>query len=339
MVRHSMWLGLAVLTGALSMQARAQPAADLTGVYKAKGGELAIIQAESESLVYYSGVFPQGQSVGTCECLLALQQKKSPTEWLLRSSDSSDAWTLRLDSKKMMLQSSQPGCCGANFPGAGPFTPGHAKPVQACKVKASRAYFYAPDEQSTQRKTFVVSGDSVEVYVPATEPDMVPARFKGPKKATVGLLKLAELDCGQQASTTPAAPPQGSGGLTPLTGRWTGVEREGAGYIIRESCESHSPRFHLKSGGDLEMDYGQEQEHLKVTELKPGAAGAYSLELKHGSGSKETVEWTVADAKQGIVQLKGSSTFPKGALFVRDDKKAAIPKEKEKKGCDESEEE
>ncbi|MFL5346042.1 MAG: hypothetical protein ACJ8AT_14730 [Hyalangium sp.] len=337
MVRHSMWLGLAVLTGALSTQARAQPAADLTGVYKTKGGELAVLQAENESLLYYSGVFPQGNSVGTCECLLALQQKKSPTEWTLRGSDSSDAWALRLDPKKLTLQSSQPGCCGAGFPGSGAFTRGNVKPPQSCKVKASRAYFYAPDEQNTQRKMFVVAGDSVEAYVPAVEPDLVPARFKGSKKATVGLLKLAELDCQQQASNAPSAPATGAGSIASLAGKWTGVEREGQGYVIREYCESHTPRFNLKPGGDVDMDYGREKEHLKVTDLKSGAAGAYTLELKHDSGSKEPVEWTVADAKQGIVQLKGSSTFPKGALFVRDDKKAGIPKER--KGCDESEEE
>jgi hypothetical protein len=329
--------GLAVLAGAFSPQARAQAPADLTGVYKAKGSELAVIQAENESLVYYSAGFPQGTSVGTCECLLALQQKKSPTEWTLRGSDTSDAWTLRVDSKKLALQSRQPGCCGAGWPGSGPFSLGGVKPPQTCKVKASRAWFYAPDAKNTQRKTFVVAGDSVEAYVPDAEPDLVPARFKGGKKVTAGLLKREELDCPQPASTASRTPPPGAGGVASLAGKWTGVEREGQGYVIREYCESHTPRFTLKPGGDLEVDYGQEQEHLKVTGIHPGAAGAYTLELKHDSGSKETVEWTVSDAKQGIIQLKGSSTFSKGALFVRDDKKASIPKER--KGCAESEEE
>lgn len=337
MVRHSMWLGLAVLTGALSTQARAQAATDLTGIYKARGGELAVLQAENDTLVYYSGAFPQGQSMGTCECLLALQKKKSPTEWALQGGDPQDAWTLTVAPKKLELNSNQPNCCGAGFPGSGSISRSAVKPPQTCKVKAAKAYFYAADANNTQRKTFVVSGDSVEAYVPGVDADYVLARFKGPKKASVGLLRTNEVDCPKQASTSPSAPATGSGSFAAVAGKWTGVEKESTGYVIREACESHSPRFTLKPGGELEMDYGQEQEHLKVTELKPGAAGAYTLELKHDSGSKETVQWTTVDAKQGIVQLKGSSTFPQGALFVRDDKKAAIPKER--KGCAESEEE
>jgi len=337
-VRHSRLLGLAVLAGVLSTQASAEAPSDLTGVYKTKSGELAIIQAEGESLLYYSGSFPQGSSVGTCECLLTLQKKKSPTEWNLKEGDSQSAWTLRIDTKSLTLQGTQPACCGANFPGTVPFSVAGMKPPQTCKVKASRASFYAPDEKNTRRKAFVVSGDSVETYVRAADPDLVLARFKSGKNVTAGLLKREELDCPQPASTASHAASPSSGGVaSPLAGKWTGVEREGQGYVIREYCESHTPRFNLKPGGDLDMDLGQEKEHLKVTAVQPGAAGAYTLELKHDSGSKESVAWTVSDAKQGIIQLKGSSTFPQGALFVRDDKKAGIPTER--KGCEESEEE
>jgi hypothetical protein len=337
-VRRSMKFGLAVLAGALSTLAGAAAPMDLTGVYATKAGELAVIQADNESLVYYSGSFPQGKSAGTCDCLLTLQKKKSPTEWTLQGGESSDAWTLRIDPKKLALQSSQPSCCGKGFPGSGPVSRGSAKPPQTCKVKASRAWFYAPDEKNTQRKAFVVAGDSVEVYVPAVEPGLVPARFKTAKKATAGLLRREELDCPQQASTASRPPAAAPLDVTPLAGKWTGVEREGQGYVIREYCESHTPRFNLKPTGDLEMDFGHEKEHLKVTGLKSGAeAGAYTVELTHDSGSKESVEWTVSDAKQGIVQLKGSSLFHNGALFVRDDQKAGIPTQH--KGCAESEEE
>jgi hypothetical protein len=58
---------------------------------------LGVIQADNQTLVFYIGTFPQGSSVGICECVLSLQQKKTPSEWTLRSSDASAQWTLRVD--------------------------------------------------------------------------------------------------------------------------------------------------------------------------------------------------------------------------------------------------
>ncbi|WP_224247956.1 hypothetical protein [Hyalangium gracile] len=200
-LRRGLTVGLALLAGAMSPPASAQPTAELTGVYETKGGELAVIQASNESFVYYSSSFPQGESVGLCECLLGLREKKSPTEWKLRGTDSPADWTLRIESKKLTLQGDGSGCCGAGWPGADSFARKSPKTPQLCKVKAKRAYFHALDEANTQRKAFVVEGDTVEVYLPATEPALVPARFKGPKKTTAGLLKLEDLDCQEQAST------------------------------------------------------------------------------------------------------------------------------------------
>jgi hypothetical protein len=87
------------------------------------------------------------------------------------------------------------------------------------------------------------------------------------------------------------------------------------------------------------MNYGQEDELLKVSVLKAGStAGTYTLELTRPGGTKDKVEWTVADEKKGLVRLKGTgdSYFRDGVLFVRDDKKAAIPLRRDK--CDEEEE-
>ena len=125
----------------------------------------------------------------------------------------------------------------------------------------------------------------------------------------------------------------------PLEGTWTQVEREGKGYVIRQYCDSNTPGFKLQPNGDWWMNYGQDDESLKVTALKPGTtAGAYTLELTRPGGAKEKVEWTVADAKTGIARLKGGkdSFFRGGMLFVREDKKAALPVRSEK--CDEEEE-
>ena len=73
--------------------------------------------------------------------------------------------------------------------------------------------------------------------------------------------------------------------------------------------------------------------------LKPGnAAGAYTLELTRPGGTKEPLEWAVTDEKKGLVRIKGTgdSFFRDGVLFVRDDKKAAVPLRRDK--CDEEEE-
>lgn len=141
---------------------------------------------------------------------------------------------------------------------------------------------------------------------------------------------LAAAAGAQQAATVNAKP---------LAGTWTQVEREGKGYVIRQYCDSTTPGFKLQPNGDWWMNYGQDDESLKLTTLRAGAtAGAYTLELTRTSGSKEKVEWTVADAKKGIARLKGTgdSFFRGGMLFVREDKKAALPVRSEK--CDEEEE-
>jgi hypothetical protein len=188
--------GLAVLLGALSAMAGAQQSGDLTGVYASKGGELAVIQGDPEAFVYYGSVFPQGQSVGTCTCTLELQQKASPSQWTLRGAEPEEMWTLRIEPKKLSVELQQAAsCCGAGWPGVDSFSRSGVKPLQACKVKAPRAHFLAMDEKNTQRKAFVVAGDTVDVYIPADDPSLVFARFKGSKKATVGLLKSTELDC------------------------------------------------------------------------------------------------------------------------------------------------
>jgi len=335
--RRNVARGLAVLAAALAAVAGAQPSGDLTGVYSSEGSKLAVLQGDNESLVYYESVFPQGQSVGICTCSLVLQQKTSPTQWTLLGAEPEEVWALRIEPKKLVVETQQTaGCCGAGWPGVDWFSRPEVEPLQACKVKAPRAHFLAMDEKNTQRKAFVVAGDTVDIYIPVDDPSLVFARFKGPKKATVGLLKSAELDCPANAAAPSA---QAAMDVRPLVGTWTRVEREGKGYAIREYCDAATTRFKLQPNGDWEMSYGQEDEVLKVSSLKPGGtAGAYTLELTHPSGKKQQVEWTVADEKKGLVRLKGTgdSYFRDGVLFVRDNKKAAIPLRPDK--CDEEEE-
>lgn len=332
-VRWSGVLGLSVALWGLGAGAR-QPAADATGVYSKQGGELAILQGDNETLVYYGGTFPQGQSVGTCECSFVVEQKQGASRWALRNPDSEAPWTLLLEPQKLVLESQGvPGCCGAGFSGVDTFSRASTQPPLSCKVKAPRAYFHGSEARNPQRKAFVVAGDAVQVYVPAEEPRLVPARFVG-KKSVVGLLPRDMLECAAQGTTASAPPPALD--VKPMVGAWLNVKRKGRGYVIEQSCGAETPRFSIAPSGDVALEYGQEGARAKVTTATPAAAGAYSLVLTHESGSKETLAWSVVDAKRDIVRLKGGSGFfQRGELFVRESRKGAIPVRAEK--CDEFE--
>src|SRR5690606_25537949 len=122
------------------------------------------------------------------------------------SLDSEAPWTLRVEPKKLVLESGgTAGCCGEGWRGMDTFQRASWKAPVACKVKAPRAYFHASDAENTQRKAFVVEGDSVQVYVPDFEPALVPARFVA-KRTTVGLLKREELDCAAPGGPAASAP-------------------------------------------------------------------------------------------------------------------------------------
>ncbi|MCP3141047.1 hypothetical protein [Pyxidicoccus xibeiensis] len=333
MESRQVWLGLTVV--AWAALAVAQPVAEVTGLYRKEGAELAVLQGDKETLLHYGAGFPQGQSVGTCECPLVLQRKESATRWALKSTDSEDTWTLRLEPEQLVLEDGSPQCCGAGWPGREVLPRKGVTPLRGCKVTAPRAYFHDSDAKNTQRKAFVVAGDAVQVYVPPLEPDLVPARFAGAKSATVGLLRRDQLDCKAQGSGAGASAPAPVE-VKSLVGRWVQVQRKGKGYVIDQPCSAENPSFSLQVSGVLDVEYGQEGEQLKVTGSKPGRAGAYTLEVTGPSGSRETLEWTVADAKRNIVQLKGGTGFFRGGtLFVREEKKSGIPVRAEK--CDEFE--
>lgn len=331
-LRWSGVLGLCVGLWTLGAGAQ-QPAADASGVYSKEGSELAVLQGDNETLVYYEGTFPQGQSVGTCECSFVVGRKQ-PSRWTLKNPDSEAPWTLRLEAQQLVLESQgTPGCCGAGFSGVDTFTRASTQPPLACKVKAPRVYFQGSDAGNPKRKAFVVAGDAVEVYVPGEEPSLVPARFLG-KKSVVGLLPREQLDCGARGSTASAPPPALD--VKSMAGSWLNVRRKGKGYVIEQPCGASTPRFTVAPSGDMELEYGQEGERVKVTTATPAAKGAYTLVLAREGGSTETLAWTVVDAKKEIVRLKGGSGFfQRGELFVRESRKGGIPVQAET--CDEFE--
>ncbi len=315
---------VAVVCG-VPLVVQAQTAGDLTGVYTKEGGELAILQGDNETLVRYEAGFPQGESVGTCDCSFVVQQK-SASRWTLRGEDAEGEWALRVGSGKLVVEGSGQGCCGAGWPGSDEFKRAQTGSFLSCKVKEPRAYFHASDAANTQRKVYVVAGDAVQALVPATEPDLVPARFKGPRKTTVGLLERKQLEC--------TAPGVQAEQLQPLAGTWIELTKKGKGYVISKPCAAETRSFTLKpASAELEIQLGQESTTAKVTKLEPGSgAGAYALGLTLEGGTHEQVEWKVTDAGKGIVSLNSSDLFSRSHTYVRSDKKGKFPVEAEK-GC------
>ncbi|WNG17441.1 hypothetical protein [Cystobacter fuscus] len=329
-MRH--WMGIVGwVVGMGALAAGAQPAGDATGVYKKAGGKLAIVQGDNETLVHYQGSFPQGESAGTCECTLVVKSKTA-TRWTLAGPDLAPGkLSLAVAPGRFVLEGTNPGCCGAGWSGRDEFSRAQAAtPPASCKVSAPRVYFQATDEGNTQRKAYVVQGDTVEAYLPATEPDLVPARFKG-KKTTAGLLQRTQLECA--AAPAAAAPPAVKAEqLQPLAGKWVELTKKGKGYVIFKPCSAETRAFTLQpDGARMEIQLGQESTSVRVTKLEPGAGtGAYVLELTPEGGQGEQVEWKVTDAAKGIVSLTSPELFARSHTYVRDAKKGAFRVDAEK---------
>ncbi len=89
-------------------------------------------------------------------------------------------------------------CYHATAPqGLIPFASG---PTQ-CSIKAERAFFYEVPTKLLERHPYVQRGDVVQIIPTPDGPDSgetgyVIGLFQGPKRATLGLLKSSELDCG-----------------------------------------------------------------------------------------------------------------------------------------------
>ncbi|RKH11878.1 hypothetical protein D7V97_10055 [Corallococcus sp. CA053C] len=325
------------LMGAVS-NASAQGPGGLTGVYSKDGGALAIVEGSNETLVHYSAGFPQGDSVGTCDCALVVQRKTS-TRWTLNVAGETEPWTLRVEPQRLVLETKAPGCCGAGYPGKDSFTRGTPQPLTLCKVKASKAGFFASDAANTPRKTFVVSGDAVEAYLDPVEPDLIPARFQGPQKATVGLIKRADLDCvADTAAPKTAQAPVAADKLQPFAGTWVELTRKGKGFVILKPCSAKTRSFTLKPAtGEVEVQLGQEATTLKVTSLTAGkGAGAWVLGLTSAEGKPEALQWKTADAAKGTVSVTSPDLFSQSHDYVRQEKQSAFPV-KQETGCDEYE--
>ncbi|HEX5747477.1 MAG TPA: hypothetical protein VFZ09_14625 [Archangium sp.] len=331
--KMTVWMLLALWLGA-SGSARAQGSGSVTGRYEKDGGELLILEGDNETLVRYEAGFEQGNSVGSCECPLVVKQK-SGERWTLQGAGSSDTWSLKLEPTRLVLEGKTPACCGMGWPGTDTFERSAVRAPSTCKVKADRANFFDSQSAATPRKAYVVAGDTVEVFLPGSEPRRVPARFKGPRKSTVGLLERAQLDCPQPGAPQAARPPVEAQRLRPFAGKWLELTRKGRGFVLFKPCAANTRSFTVRpASGELEVELGQETTVTKVVGLRPGPAGSQSLEVMYESGTLETVGWKELDARKGLVSVKSPELFSQGREYVREDRKSAYPVQVET-GCDE----
>jgi hypothetical protein len=163
---------------------------DVSGTYDAKGRTVHVLVGQNDLYVSYSDLFGRER---TCTCL-AHAQKASGAQWKF-DENAGLAGTIELDGKHVRFElSGPPDCCGAGWPGLPMFDAAARTPSTSCKVKAARAHFH--DDTGEKLPAYVQKGDAVDVVpAPSNLGPFVLARFMGPKKWTLGLLKKKELAC------------------------------------------------------------------------------------------------------------------------------------------------
>jgi hypothetical protein len=183
-------VSLAMVAGG---HAVAQAPVDHSGVFKSEIGEISIMLGNGEAIVSYGAVF--GATAHICDWVATGRAEGNGT-YVFKAD--TDVITLRLSVGGASLEATEglPTYCGAGWPGDCFGMPPDRR-VEACTVKAGRAYFYGTDSPPARRRAFVVRGDQV-FTLPCQHnegDDFVLARFSGPKGATIGLLRRVDLSC------------------------------------------------------------------------------------------------------------------------------------------------
>lgn len=167
---------------------------DPTGLWKGPQGNLALALAGDTLAFSYVSVF--GEAAHICEGGgVAVRAGEGRYEY--EDEEGTVAFLIGQEGVRLEMAEGIPSFCGANWPGE-KFPREGFTPPRSCAITAARAYFHTPGPLPPLRgRAYVVAGDPVEVMpVDQTgENGWVLARFKGPKRATVGLLRETDLAC------------------------------------------------------------------------------------------------------------------------------------------------
>jgi hypothetical protein len=166
---------------------------DHTGAFESRIGEISIMLGNGEAIVSYSAVF--GASAHTCDWV-ATGRDDNHGAYVFNDGSSVVKLSLTTAGAQLEPVDGVPTFCGAGWPGDR-FGKEPAHVPERCTVKAERAFFYSTESPPTRRKAYVVRGDGI-VTLPCRHEGgaaFVLARFSGPRGATIGLLRRADLQC------------------------------------------------------------------------------------------------------------------------------------------------
>jgi hypothetical protein len=163
------------------------PSLDLSGTYMtAKGEGFSILEGKSRLVLWFDAVF--GPAAHTCDCLVEAKPQ-GPGRYTFTN----ELGGLRVENGRVVVELSQPSCCGAGFGGFSPVAVAQRTVPEQCTVKGERALFHEFDGRPA--RAYVVKGDKVEALPAGAFLDgFVVARFSG-KRKVLGLLKRVELLC------------------------------------------------------------------------------------------------------------------------------------------------
>lgn len=193
-----------VLTAASPVAA--EPPFDLSGTYPTRTdvGGLHILGGQGRLVLKFDAVF--GPTAHTCDCLLEARAQ-GPGRYVFTT----ELGGVRVEDDKLVVELSEPSCCGAGFGGFSPVPLALRTTPEQCTVKGERAKFYGLDGQPA--RAYVVKGDKVDAVPAGTYLDgFMVARFQGSKRRnTLGLLKREDVSCPHDAArstATASAPPE-----------------------------------------------------------------------------------------------------------------------------------
>jgi len=165
---------------------------DLSGTYTTASREaFSILEGKKGLVFWFDAVF--GPSAHTCDCLVEAKEQ-GPGRYTFTT----ELGGIRVENGRVVVELSQPSCCGAGFGGFRPASLAQRSTPEQCTVKGARAFFHALDGQ--RARAYVVRGDKVEALPAGTFLDgFMVARFHSGKRKTIGLIKREELTCPSDA--------------------------------------------------------------------------------------------------------------------------------------------
>ena len=163
------------------------PPLDLSGTYTTARGEgFSVLEGKGRLVLWFDAVF--GPAAHTCDCLVEARPQGAG-----RYTFTNELGGLRVENGRVVVELSQPSCCGAGFGGFSPVALAQRTAPEQCTVKGERAPFHEFDGRPA--RAYLVKGDKVEALPAGAFLDgFVVARFSG-KRKTLGLLKREALLC------------------------------------------------------------------------------------------------------------------------------------------------